>query len=326
MNTQTNKMFGLMSSNTLVVSMSVSADDIVCGFMSGLIVINSFQTRDNSGKQVATHSCPPFALTLCQSGYICAAGCDGRISFINISAQNQNQRPTNYPKQNIEFGADISCAVSSPSGNIIVVSSLEKLIVFELETRVWRQKNVIELSGAYLITGLHWSVDGTKVLAGTLYGGTELFACKWKTKLIGDRLEISYVGNRQVVIKDLQNGSTAMFQSNFDITDVKIIHENFVVILTANTLILGDIREPDSKVSEIDWNGMTTEGVKFSFDYENVALINVVGELYLVELGSNELLASVRTDFVNQHLMRYSMIFSIHLIISSENHSKRSNK
>ena len=286
--------------------MSVSSDNIVCGFMSGLIMINSFQSRDNTGKQVTTHSCPPFALTLCQSGYVCAAGCDGRISFINISAQNQSQKAANYPKQNIEFGNDISSAISSPSGNITVLSSLEKLVIFELDSRVWRQKNVIELSGSHLITGLNWSLDGTKIIVGTLYGGAELFACKWKTKLIGDRLEISYVGNKQVVVKDIQKGSTAMFQSNFDIQDVKIIHDNFVVILTTNTLILGDIREPEEKVSEIDWSGMTTESVKYSFDYENVALINVVGELYLVELGSNELLASVRTDFVNSHLMRYS--------------------
>lgn len=309
-----------MSSTSLVVSISISGDVIVCGFMNGLILMNWLQSRsDNSGKQVAAHSCPPFALTFSQSGYICAAGCDGRISFINIAtAMTPNQRPGNYPKQNIEFGNDLSAAVSSPSGNIIVLSSLEKLILFELDSRVWRQKNVIELSGSYVITGLHWSVDGTKLLVGTLYGGVELFVCKWKTKIFGDKLEINYVGNRQVVIKDLHKGGTAVFQSNFDIKDVKIIRENFVVILTANTLILGDIREPNEKVSEIDWNGMTTEGVRFSFDYENVALINVVGELYLVELGSDQLLASVRTDFVNQHLMRYSYRYQSEMSTGSQ--------
>lgn len=299
-------MFALMSSNSMVISLSVSGDNIVSGFMSGLILITSISSRDGNGKQVATHSCPPFALALSQSGYVCAGGCDGRISFINISNQNSNQRTTNNTKQNIEFGSEISCAVSSPSGNITVLSSLEKLLIFELDSRVWRQKHEIELSGAYLVTGLHWSIDGTKIVAGTLNGATELFACKWKTKIIGDKLEINYVGNRQVVIKDLQKGSTALFHSNFDIKDVKIIKENFVVIWTTSTLILGDIRDPNERVSEVDWSGVTTEGVKFSFDYENVALINVVGELYLVELGSNQLLASVRTDFVNQHLMRYS--------------------
>jgi len=309
-------MFGLMSSNSMVISLSASGDNIVSGFLSGLIMINSISSRDNAGKQVTTHSCPPFALTLSHSGYICAGGCDGRISFISISNQSSNQRTANNPKQNIEYGSDVSCAISSPSGNLIVLSSLEKLLVFELDSRVWRQKQVVELSGAYLITGLYWSIDGTKIVVGTLNGATELFVCKWKTKIIGDQLEINYVGNRQVVIKDLQKGSSAMFPSNFDIKDVKVIKENFVVIWTTNSLILGDIREPNDRVSEIDWSGMTTEGVKFSFDYDNVGLINVVGELYLVELGSNQLLASVRTDFVNQHLMRFQNITFVDLILS----------
>lgn len=300
--TQTNKMFGLMSSNSMAISLSFSGDNIVCGFLSGLVLINSINSRDSSGgKQVVTHSCPPFALTLSHSGYVCVGGCDGRISFINIA----NQRAANNNKQNIEYGSEITCAISSPSGNITVLSSLEKLLIFELDSRVWRQKNVIELCGAYLITGLNWSIDGTKIVCGTLNGAAELFVCKWKTKIIGDKLEISYVGNRQVVIKDLLKGTSAVFHSNFDIKDVKIIKENFAVIWTTSTLILGDIRESNDRVSEIDWNGMTTEGVKFCFDYDNVGLINVVGELYLVELGSDQLLASVRTDFVNPHLMRY---------------------
>ncbi|XP_054157078.1 intraflagellar transport protein 172 homolog [Oppia nitens] len=316
--TQTNKMSGLMSSqSSLVISMSVCGDTVVCGFMNGLIMMNSMAANnnnsrgDNTGKQVATHSCPPFALTMSQSGYICAAGCDGRITFINVSVvQNNNQRATGgggntSTKQNLEYGSDISCAISSTSGNIIILTSLEKLIVFELDSRVWRQKNTIELCGSYLVTGLQWSLDGTKLMVGTLNGAVELFACKWRTKLIGDKLEINYVGNRQVVVKDLHKGTTQVFQSTYDIKDVKIIKDSFVVVFTTNTLILSDITDESNndKISEIDWTGMTTDGLRFSFDYENVVLINLVGELYLVELGSNQLLASVRTDFVNPHLM-----------------------
>ena len=56
--------------------------------------------------------------------------------------------------------------------------------------------------------------------------------------------------------------------------------------------------------SEIEWHGHTTQGVKFSFDYENVVLISAVGELFLIELGEDKILGSVRTDFVSPHLLR----------------------
>jgi len=55
--------------------------------------------------------------------------------------------------------------------------------------------------------------------------------------------------------------------------------------------------------SEIAWQGLTTQGVKFSFDYENVVLISAVGELFLVELGQDKILGSVRTDFISPHLL-----------------------
>ncbi|OTF82912.1 hypothetical protein BLA29_007398 [Euroglyphus maynei] len=124
--------------------------------------------------------------------------------------------------------------------------------------------------------------------------------------MVGNRFEINYVGNRQLVIRDLQTNQSKMFVSNFDIQEVKIIKESFVVIWTTNTLIMGSLSN-DSQRSEIEWLGLTTRGVKFSFDYENVALISAVGELYLVELGQNQILGSVRTDFISPHLISVRM-------------------
>lgn len=292
-------MINLLSSNAMVISLSVCGDNVVAGFVSGNIMLNTISSKDSVGRQIAVHSCPPFALALSQSGFVFAGGCDGRASFINT---NINQSASS--KQNVELNDEISCAVSSPSGNVIIISLLYKLLIFEIESRVWRQTSLIELKGAYLITGLHWSKDGTKVVVGTVNGGLEVFSCKWKKKLIGDKLEINYVGNKQVVVKDLTSGTSSIFSSNFDIRNVKVYKDFYIVVWTSNTLIIGNIENADSLTSEVDWTGMATEGIKFYFDYEKVALINVAGELYLVELGSNQFLASVRTDYVNPHLMR----------------------
>ena len=130
-----------------------------------------------------------------------------------------------------------------------------------------------------------------------------MFRCRWKTKLLGSRFEVNYIGPRQVSINDLERNFTSMFATQYDIRDVKIIKQNYVVLWTAGTLIMASLNEPKAR-SEIEWHGLTTQGVKFSFDYENVVLISAVGELFLIELGQDKILGSVRTDFVSPHLLR----------------------
>lgn len=136
-------------------------------------------------------------------------------------------------------------------------------------------------------------------------GAVDLFRCKWKSKLLGGgRFEVNYVGPRAIAINDLETKATAMFSAGSDIQDVKLFKGAFVVIWTSTTLILAGLAEPVKSRSEIEWHGLATSGVRFSFDYENVVLISAVGELFLVELGEDKILGSVRTDFVSPHLLR----------------------
>lgn len=293
----------LMSTNSMAISLSICGDVVIAGFLNGSIMLNTLNSRDTSGKQLTTHSCPPFAITVSHSDYVCAGGCDGRVLFYNI--HESGRKNTTGNRQVFEYGdSEINCISSAPSGNSVLLGSMDKIVLFNLETQVWRQNQVIELNGAYIITSLNWSKDGTKLVAGSVNGALELFSCKWKKKMIGDKLEINYIGYNQIVVKDIIAGNSALFRSKYEIKDVKIIREHFVVIWTTQTLVVGDARNYESKTSEIEWEGMVNHGVKFSFDYDNVVLINVNGELYLIELGQNQLLASVRTDFVNPHLMR----------------------
>lgn len=55
-------------------------------------------------------------------------------------------------------------------------------------------------------------------------------------------------------------------------------------------------------LSEIMWPN-SGRNEKFYFDNVNVCLIFNVGELSLVEYGENEILGSVRTEFMNPHLI-----------------------
>lgn len=295
--TSTNRMANVISSNAMVISMAVAGDDLVAGFLAGAVVFTTIGSRDTS-RQIATTTTPPFALTITSKRHVCVGGCDGKITFINLNL------PANDPKgkQSLEFGTDINCCSASPSGNLIVIASLEKLVIF-IHDKYWRQNQVLEMSGGFLVTCISWTRDGGKMMAATVNGAVELFKFQWKKKVIGDRFQVDYVGGNQVVITDMTSGLKAVFRSASEIQDVKVVQEFFAVIRTQSTLIVGDMRNQETKTSEVEWTGMAQTGLKYNFDYDNVVLVNIVGELYLIELGVNEFLASVRTDFVNPHLM-----------------------
>jgi intraflagellar transport protein 172 len=76
--------------------------------------------------------------------------------------------------------------------------------------------------------------------------------------------------------------------------------ENYLVARTTETLLLGDLNK--NLLSEIPWaNSGGNE--KYYFENANVCMIFNAGELSLVEYGKNEILGSVRTEFMNPHLI-----------------------
>ena len=343
------------SSYSCCVSLSCCRDRIVAGFSNGSILYNTISSSlQSSGHQVAMHSCPPTALVLTSTNFICAGGSDGRILFIELNSSTDsassgikrsnfnNQRVStrsstssttsaasiSSSQQTIEWGNDLSCGQCSPSGTVLILCSRDNMLIFELErdnSKVWQHKMVkqtkynhkneylffplnnqtVNLTGIILITGLCWSSDGTRLICASLNGAVELFRCRWKSKLIGSRFEVNFIGTRQVVINDLQEKYSSTFTAEHDIHDVKIIGKRpHAVIWTENTLIMACIISGSSIIqSEIEWHGLTKHGVRFSFDYENVVLISAVGELFLVQLGQNKILRSVRTDFTSPHLL-----------------------
>ena len=78
--------------------------------------------------------------------------------------------------------------------------------------------------------------------------------------------------------------------------------DRYVVAHTSDTLMIGDMKT--QKLSEIPWRSTVGREEKFYFDNENVCMIFSSGELTLVEYGSSDALCSVRTEFMNPHLIR----------------------
>ena len=290
-----NKMGSVISSNSMVVSLSVSGDELAVGFLAGAIVLTTIGSKGSS-KQVATSTSPPFAMSLTCKGFLCFGGSDGKVSFIDLKGNSLTDS-----KQVLELGTEVNTVSCSPAGNLIIVGSLESLVLFKFEN-YWRKFQALELSGGHLITSTNWTRDGTRMVVATLNGGLELFSFEWKRKMISDKFQVDFVGGNQITVTDVSSGKKSVFKSIHEIEDVKVIKGHFAVVKTSSTLILGDTLVP-GKVSEVEWGSSSLKGAKFCFDYEGVVLINFIGELHVVELGQNEYLCSVRTDFVNSNLM-----------------------
>lgn len=306
--TASNRIQNLVASDSAIIAISVSVDDVLVGCVDGSVIVATIGSREG-GKVIATCSSPAYAVALASTGHACFGGSDGRLVFLQTHLTNQFDGPQSslnqslnqsLKRQTIELDDEILALAFSPSGNILIASILDKVTVFELDGKIWKQSQVVQLEGAYLLTSLFWSRDGAKVIIGTINGAIELFTFKWKRKKIGGRFNVDFIGTNQVNISGER--ISASFSSSSDTKDVKLVKEYFVVIWTQSSLIVADLREPE-KCSQVNWTGMTKNGVKFSFEYQNIVLINVVGELYILELGCNEFLSSVRTDFVNPLLI-----------------------
>lgn len=119
-----------------------------------------------------------------------------------------------------------------------------------------------------------------------------------------DKFELTFVAPSQVLIKSLQNEDDALIiesQLGYEIDDVRIMgKDNYLVARTEDSLILCDLTR--NLVSEVPW---ATSGrhEKFYFENPNVCLVFNAGELSLIEYGENFILGSVRSEFVNPHLI-----------------------
>ena len=143
-----------------------------------------------------------------------------------------------------------------------------------------------------------------RIAVGSLCGGVELFESVLKRSVWKNKFELTYVGPSQVLVKPLTPGARGVILKSlygYEIEDVKIMGgEGYLVARTPETILLGDLQK--NLLSEIPWlNSGGNE--KFYFDNDNVCMIFNAGELSLVEYGKNEILGSVRTEFMNPHLI-----------------------
>uniref|UniRef100_A0A3B3Z6D5 Intraflagellar transport protein 172 homolog n=1 Tax=Poecilia mexicana TaxID=48701 RepID=A0A3B3Z6D5_9TELE len=281
---------------------SVSGKGILSGHADGTVVRYFFDDQglgESQGK-LLTHPCPPYALAW-GSNSIMVAGCDKKV--VAYSSEGQVLQNFDYSRDRSE--REFTVAVTSPSGQSVVFGSFDRLRVFNWAPRrsMWDEAKPKEISNLYTITSLAWKRDGSRLCAGTLCGGVELFDCCLRRAIYKNKFEMTYVGLNQVIIRNLSSGTRVVLKSYYDyeVEEVKIMgKDRYLVAHTSDTLLLGDLLT--NKLSEVPWPG-SGGNEKFFFENESVCMIFNAGELSLVEYSNNEILGSVRTEFMNPHLI-----------------------
>ncbi|KAJ8355794.1 hypothetical protein SKAU_G00185880 [Synaphobranchus kaupii] len=296
--------FGLAEGKVRLANTKTNKSSTVYGTESYVVSLTSnVSGKGGSGEsqgKLLTHPCPPYALAWGANSLI-VAGCDKKI--VAYGKEGHVIQTFDYSRDRSE--KDFTVAATSPSGQSVVLGSYDRLRVFNWSPRrsSWDEAPPKEIPNLYTVTALAWKKDGSRLCAGTLCGGVEQFDCCLRRSIYKNKFEMTYVGLSQVIVKNLSTGTRVVLKSHYgyEIDEVKIMgKDRFLVAHTSNTLLLGDLGS--NKLSEVAWQG-SGGNEKFFFENETVCMIFNAGELTLVEYGSNDILGSVRTEFMNPHLI-----------------------
>ncbi|KAG7214317.1 hypothetical protein INR49_004455 [Caranx melampygus] len=303
-NTQTNKSSTIYGTESCVVSLAsnVSGKGVLSGHADGTVVRYFFDDEGSGESQgkLLNHPCPPYALAW-GANSIMVGGCDKKV--VAYGREGHILQTFDYTRERTE--REFTVAITSPSGQSVVFGSYDRLRVFNWAPRrgVWDEAKPKEIVNLYTITSLAWKKDGSRLCAGTLCGGVELFDCCLRRAIYKNKFEMTYVGLSQVIVRNLSTGTRVVLKSyyGYEIEEVKIMgKDRYLVAHTSDTLLLGDLLT--NKLSEVPWPG-SGGNEKFFFENETVCMIFNAGELSLVEYSNNEILGSVRTEFMNPHLI-----------------------
>ncbi|CAH1397619.1 unnamed protein product [Nezara viridula] len=298
-----NKTQTLFNANSFAVSLAANSRGT--GFLSGHAdgsIIRYYVTDDPQMEQqgrVVSHNCPPYALAWPGGGFVIAAGCDRRVTVYDREGRLYHQ--FDYPNEK-----EFTVATCSPSGQAVIVGSYDRLRTYVWSPRKlsWDEIQAKEITNLYTITALSWKRDGSRVTCGGLCGSVELFESVVKRTIWKKKFELTYVGASQVLVKPLNNDSRGVIlrsRHGYEIDDVRILgNDRYLLARTPETLLLGDLEK--NLLSEVGWQDSDRKE-KFYLDNPNVCMIFNAGELTLVEYGNNDILVSVRTEFMNPHLI-----------------------
>ena len=210
--------------------------------------------------------------------------------------------------QNFDYSNDITvkdfslCKINT-NYDIIAVGNYNKLFIYGYNNKQekWEESCVVEIQNYFSFTALCWKQDFGILLTGSLCGSLDMFESCLKKNIINDKYEITYISLQQITVKDIEKERRINIKTNLapEILKVEIKNNNFLIINTDNSLIVGDLTT--QKYSEVPWNN--SDNCRFDFNNLNTCLVYVNDEVAVIEFGNNEIIGYFRTEYCHPNLI-----------------------
>lgn len=305
----------LYSTESLVVSLACSMDGkfILSGHLDGNIC--KYNIENSNMVKLITHSSIPYCLSWGNDIFV--SGSDNKVFVFNDSGNKLQCFDYSDDDKLKEF----SVIKLNSNGDSVVIGNYNRFYIFMYNKRkqVWEEACVKNVDGLHMVTALAWKPDNSALITGNLSGSVDLFECFLAKKNFKEKFEIVYITSNQIMLKNKENNKKLFIKPtiNQTIVSIKMIKDTFLIVLTKESLILGDINS--EKMSEIHWTNSGKE--KFDFSNPNVCMIFSSGEITLIEFGNNKILGYCRTEYIHNDLISVRISSSGNQLISGSNKS-----
>ncbi|RYH28435.1 hypothetical protein EON65_12160 [archaeon] len=297
---KSNKPTTLYQTESYVTAMACNpmGNSVVVGHLDGSIYVFSFEMPERGAKLITRFPGVPFALAWGTS--ICVGGNTFQVAFYDEDGAEEQIFDMTDDKSVKEF----TVACSNPTGDTIAMGNYNAIFTFNRnkDSMIWESRGATKVENMYSVTAMDWKPDGDKLAVGTLTGVVDLYDVCVKRTMYKGGFELTYVSHSQVIVRQVETNLRIVVRSQYgrEITKTNIYKGRFVVANTADTILLGDLES--LKLSEIQWHN-STGNEKYVFDNPSACVIYYAGEANIVEYGIDEVLGSVRTQYMTSHVI-----------------------
>jgi intraflagellar transport protein 172 len=290
----------LYSTGSFVIAMSYNYDNtcIISSHMDNSIFV--YNIEKNSSIKICSTPTISYCLSfLLHDNTFLSSSLEKKI-FIHNENGDIIQ---NFDYSNDPTIKDFSICKINTNYDIIAIGNYNKLFIYGYNNKQnkWEESCVVEIQNYFSFTALCWKQDFGILLTGSLCGSLDMFESCLKKNMINDKYEITYISLQQITVKDIEKERRINIKTNLapEILKVEIKNNNFLVITTDNSLIVGDLTT--QKYSEVPWNN--SDSCRFDFNNLNTCLVYVNDEVAVIEFGNNEIIGYFRTEYCHPNLI-----------------------
>ena len=290
----------LYSTGSFVIAMSYNYDNtyIISSHMDNSIFC--YNIEKNSSTKICNTSTISYCLSfLLHNNSFLSSSLEKKI-FIHNEKGDIIQ---NFDYSNDPMIKDFSICKINTNYDIIAIGNYNKLFIYGYNNKQnkWGESCVVEIQNYFSFTALCWKQDFGILLTGSLCGSLDMFESCLKKNIINDKYEITYISLQQITVKDIEKERRISIKTNLapEILKVEIKNNNFLIINTDNSLIVGDLTT--QKYSEVPWNN--ADSCRFDFNNLNTCLVYVNDEVAVIEFGNNEIIGYFRTEYCHPNLI-----------------------